>query len=282
MMPVEEPQETSSNYDPQLVYTPPVGRLPVLGKMRAEIDKLRASTDDDRNQIENRDKTQLLDNLKILAEIAALENKTEAEVELLNQKTVTELSQTSDYIPDGIGHNTSTDVQGIHEKQKGLFQKQTDGFDRDAEQKLAKIFADTWSVRQTTDGALAGEAGLSEGEVRTVLDHARNGINLGNADIDHTPTPLVFTPEVGAAISTEYESNQVAVAGIAPNQALAPISITNGEYSLNGADYTSDPGDVNLGDTIKVKGTSSDQAATKVIISVLIGDVTSEYSITTA
>ena len=189
-----EPGTTSSHYDPGATYTPPVGRLPILGKMRAEIDRIRAAAGNDLNQVTNRNLAQIDSNNKITGELAALAtqtadgtrkidadiaaqlDKTEAEVQLLDQKAVTELTQTSDNIPAGTGLNILTTVQGVIEKQKGLFQKQTDGFDRDAEQKLAKIMVDTWSVRQTTDGALAAEAGLADSDITTVLAKARTGI----------------------------------------------------------------------------------------------------------
>jgi len=234
-----EPVSTSPHYDPSLTYTPPVGRLPVLGKTRAEIDRLRAAAANDLNMIINRDLAQIDSNAKITAdilhsgiqtadntrkidadiiaqvarttnetnkttaeitalqaqtvndtirttndttrtnndtnraigELAALANKTDAEVNLLNQKKETELAQVSDVVGNGT-------VAGVIGKQKGLFQKQTDGFDRDAEQKLAKIYVDTWSVRQTTDGADAGLAGISEAQIAAVLQKAKQGINI--------------------------------------------------------------------------------------------------------
>ena len=234
-----EPVTTSAHYDPQVTYTPPVGRLPILGKMRAEIDRLRAAADNDRNMVINRDlaqtdshakitadianeATQTADNTrKITADIAAMEahttnetnrttaeivamqaatandnirtandttranndtnrtigelaalsSKNAAEVALLTQKRETELAQVSDLVSTGT-------VAGVIGKQKILLQKQTDGFDRDAEQKLSKIMVDTWSVRQTTDGALANPAGIDDAAIAAVLAKAKQGINL--------------------------------------------------------------------------------------------------------
>lgn len=234
-----EPISTSPNYDPSLTYTPPVGRLPVLGKVRAEIDRLRAAAANDLNTVVVRNLAQIDSHNKITAEIAnaatmtadntrkitadimaqkartlnetiktiaeivamqaatandnirttndttrttndtnraigelaALDSKTDAEVNLLIQKRETELAQVSDVVSTGT-------VAGVIGKQKALFQKQTDGFDRDAEQKLAKIMVDTWSVRQTTDGAMAGPAGIADADIATVLNKAKAGINV--------------------------------------------------------------------------------------------------------
>lgn len=234
-----EPLSTSAHYDPLATYTPPVGRLPVLGKVRAEIDRLRAAADNDRNMVVNRDLAQIDSHAKITADIAneatqtadntrkttaditameartvnetnrtaadivamqaatandnirtandttranndtnrtigeldALSSKNAAEVALLTQKRETELAQVSDLVSTGT-------VAGVIGKQKILLQKQTDGFDRDAEQKLAKIMVDTWSVRQTTDGALANPAGIDDAAIAAVLAKAKQGINL--------------------------------------------------------------------------------------------------------
>lgn len=68
--------------------------------------------------------------------------KTSSEILLLDQKTTTERAQTS---ASGVAEDS---VVG---RQKGLYLAQTNGFIRDAEQKAAKIMADTWNVRRTTD-----------------------------------------------------------------------------------------------------------------------------------
>jgi hypothetical protein len=68
--------------------------------------------------------------------------KATAEIALLVQKLATEKAQT---IGSGV------DVDSVIGKQKGLYQAQTDGFKRDAEQKAAKLLVDSWNVRRTTD-----------------------------------------------------------------------------------------------------------------------------------
>lgn len=73
---------------------------------------------------------------------------TGAQTDLLKQKIVTEKAQTTEL---GVDDNS---VLG---KQKKLYQAQTDGFTRDAEQKATKLMLDTWSARRMTDadGAVA-------------------------------------------------------------------------------------------------------------------------------
>lgn len=96
---------------------------------------------------------------KIPAEIAVLEGqkckldveydvlmaqklKVAQETALLTQKVATEKAQT-------VG--SGTDPDSVIGKQKSLYQAQTDGFTRDAEQKATKLLVDTWNVRRTTD-----------------------------------------------------------------------------------------------------------------------------------
>ena len=106
-------------------------------------------------------------------------NKLLAEIALLQQKKLTEEAQIKDIV-DGAS------VEGVIGKQKGLFEQQTKGFKRDAEQKAAKLLVDTWSVRQSTDGAIAGQA--VDGSGTPIPGAPNNG--LGDADIGEMITLL--------------------------------------------------------------------------------------------
>ena len=68
--------------------------------------------------------------------------KAAAESELLAQKLATERAQIS---------TMGVDTDSVIGRQKALYHAQTDGFKRDAEQKAAKILADSWGVRRSTD-----------------------------------------------------------------------------------------------------------------------------------
>lgn len=99
--------------------------------------------------------------------------RTNAELAILEQKLYTEQAQTMTQV------NGST-VTGVLGKQMDLFQAQTDGFARDAEQKAAKMLLDTWVVRQTTDGEDAPSAGVDNPSIKEVVNLLRNGVGLGN------------------------------------------------------------------------------------------------------
>lgn len=74
--------------------------------------------------------------------------KTTEETGLLAQKKITERAQTV-----GAG----VDDDSVVGRQKMLYKAQTDGFQRDAEQKTAKALIDTWNVRRTTDDATVAD-----------------------------------------------------------------------------------------------------------------------------
>lgn len=76
-------------------------------------------------------------------------DKAVQEIALLLQKVATERAQTV-----GAG----VDQDSVIGKQKTLYQAQTDGFARDAEQKAAKTLIDTWNVRRTTDEATVADS----------------------------------------------------------------------------------------------------------------------------
>lgn len=61
---------------------------------------------------------------------------------LLMQKVLTEKAQTQ---------ATGVDADSVIGRQKALYLAQTNGFTRDAEQKVAKVMVDSWNVRRTTD-----------------------------------------------------------------------------------------------------------------------------------
>jgi len=96
--------------------------------------------------------------------------KVDAETAVLNQKQVTEKAQT-----DGTGVAASSIVG----RQMGLYKAQADGFVRDAEQKAAKIMADTWNVRRTTDEAVVADGvnKLSDVNIGKAIGQLLTGIN---------------------------------------------------------------------------------------------------------
>ena len=102
-----------------------------------------------------------------------------------------------------------------------------------------------------------------------------------------TPSAFTFTDSTGATRSTVYTSNAIVVAGL---EDYAGIWITgSGQYNINGGAYTTSPGTVVNGDSVRVKLTSSADWSTAVTGTVTIGNhetgtmagVSDGYSVTT-
>ncbi|MEO8103837.1 MAG: hypothetical protein ABI790_15045, partial [Betaproteobacteria bacterium] len=71
------------------------------------------------------------------------------------------------------------------------------------------------------------------------------------------PDTLIFAPIVNATPGASFISNQVTVSGL---DAPIPMTISLGEYSLNGGAYSSAPAVVNNGDTLRVRTTAPPNA----------------------
>lgn len=99
--------------------------------------------------------------------ITKQQEKLDKENAVLAQKLITETAQTE---------GDSNTLSGVLGAQVLVLEKQAEGFDRNAEQKLAKIMVDTWTVRQTTDGAETTSNGLVDSEINNVLNIAKKGI----------------------------------------------------------------------------------------------------------
>lgn len=98
--------------------------------------------------------------------------KITAEIAVLDQRKLTEEAQIKDTV-DG------ATVSGVLGKQKSLYAAQTDGFTRDAEQKLTKMMIDAWAVQRTTDEAISpAGAGITDSEIKKVVDKAKVGIGV--------------------------------------------------------------------------------------------------------
>ena len=95
--------------------------------------------------------------------------KTAEEQALLAWKTTTEKAQTT-----ALG----VDADSVIGKQKALYGAQTEGFNRDAEQKAAKVMVDSWNVRRTTDeGTVADSTNmLNDAAVGRAVNKLLSGV----------------------------------------------------------------------------------------------------------
>jgi hypothetical protein len=95
---------------------------------------------------------------------------------------------------------------------------------------------------------------------------------------DTTPNQFTFTDQTGVTPNTPVTSNAITVSGI---NAPAPISVTGGQYSINGGAYTSSSGTVSNGNTLTARVTSSGNYAATTSATLTIGGVNGVFSVTT-
>ncbi len=95
---------------------------------------------------------------------------------------------------------------------------------------------------------------------------------------DTTPEPFTFVDVFDAEISLSYTSNSIMVMGVNTD---TPVSITAGQYRVNGGAWTSAAGSVVEGDVIEVSRLSSDQYSTLVGALLSVGTYSDSFDITT-
>ncbi|MEW8042032.1 MAG: cadherin repeat domain-containing protein [Candidatus Thiodiazotropha endolucinida] len=97
---------------------------------------------------------------------------------------------------------------------------------------------------------------------------------------DITPDQFAFTDQTDVALSTVIISNTITVAGVDAGQNV-PLTITNGEYSINGGGWASTPTNVQLGDAIQVRHTSSGNYLTDTDTTLDLNSVSDVFTTTT-
>jgi hypothetical protein len=96
---------------------------------------------------------------------------------------------------------------------------------------------------------------------------------------DTTPNGFVFAAQTGTAPSAMVASNEVVISGITGN---AAVTITGGEYSINGGAFTTAAGTVANGQRLQVRVTGSSQFSTAASAVVTVGGVSATFTATTA
>jgi len=119
---------------------------------------------------------------------------------------------------------------------------------------------DTENVTTLTIGGVSGNF-----KTRTLLE-------------DTTPDSVDFTTNEGIAVDTLATSNTVTIGDI---NSEIPISITNGEYEINGGGYTSVEGVVSDTDTVTIQQTSASTQGTSNVTTVTIGSMTRSFTTVT-
>lgn len=163
-------------------------------------------------------------------------------------------------ISDGNGSSGST-----YSIDNGAFTDE-DGTITDGQEIRVKVTSS--ALYKTSTSAIIAISGVTEAFSVTTLAQV----------FDTTPAPFSFASIVNAALDTDYESSSVQLTGF---DIAVPISVTNGEYAIDGGAFTSSAGTVAPGQTVRAKLTSSSSNETKVTCSITAGGTVGTFSVTT-
>lgn len=94
------------------------------------------------------------------------------QLQLLTEQTQVQRAQTLDVRTDG------QIVAGSVGMQKKLYAQQITSYQRDAEQKVAKIYSDAWVTQKTMDDGLTAPTAFTNATVDTVMSKLQNNIGL--------------------------------------------------------------------------------------------------------
>ena len=124
-------------------------------------------------------------------------------------------------------------------------------------------------VRNTSSANPCAQVGtsLNVGGTSRTFTTTTAGVDCTDARPDSFP----FTPQPNVARSTVVESNPITVLGIDGLPVIVAISITGGDYQVNGQGaYSSATSTVSLGDTVKVRHTSASgfEATTSTVLTI--------------
>lgn len=97
--------------------------------------------------------------------------------------------------------------------------------------------------------------------------------------IDSEPDEFTFMPVSHVDPGVQVVSNSVIITGIT---GAVPVSISGGEYSINGGLFTAREGTINNNSSIRVRHISSDSPATTTTTTLTIGEVAELFSSTTS
>ncbi len=132
---------------------------------------------------------------------------------------------------------------------------------------------DTVQVRHTSSASFATATNTT-----LTINGVSDTFTSTTLAADTTPDQFTFTDQTGVALSSVITSAAITVSGI---NSAAPISVSGGEYSINGGAFTAAPGTVNNGNTVQVRHTSSASFATATNTTLTIGGVSDTFTSTT-
>ncbi len=120
----------------------------------------------------------------------------------------------------------------------------------------------------------------SNREVRLV--RGGQGFDTFSAEGNAVPNPFSLTPQSGVPINSQRTSDPVTITGLTTVTGINISGAASSSYSINGGDFTSQPGAVANNDQVRVRHTSAATPFTLVSTTLTIGGVSRQFSSATA
>jgi len=95
---------------------------------------------------------------------------------------------------------------------------------------------------------------------------------------DTTPSQFNFIDQADVALNTLFNANNIAITGI---NSATTISISGGEYAINGGAFRVSSSTVNNNDTVAVRQTSSGNYSTASNAALTVGNISDTFTVTT-
>jgi hypothetical protein len=123
------------------------------------------------------------------------------------------------------------------------------------------------------------ESSLSNSVASSIEGSASSASSAGSSSsADKIPEAFSFVPATNAALGAATISSSIILSGF---DVTVPISIINGEYSINGGAFTSAAGSISPMQTLVVKVIASNANSSVVDATLTVGGVSATYSVTT-
>jgi len=103
-----------------------------------------------------------------------------------------------------------------------------------------------------------------------------------NSGLDFTPNSYTFAAQSDVPLSSLRTSNSVSVSGITTVTSVGISGAAGSQYRINGAGWTSAPGQISNGDLIEVRHTSAATPVTITTTTLTIGGVSAGFNTATA
>lgn len=129
-----------------------------------------------------------------------------------------------------------------------------------------------------------GSTSSSDKGVRLPVRLVRGGqgFDTFSAEADGVPDGFSLAPQSGVPTSSLRTSAPITVTGLTTVTGIGVTGAAGSTYSINGGDYTSQPGTVANGNEVRVRHTSAAASGTATTTSLNIGGVTADFVSTTA